>query len=111
MACPGAGGEVAWPRRVVHVGVRRQTLRVLHDELAACGLPLTGMLLTRLQAVLMLPGGLVVRCWGSWLIWPAGRPSVCGRPLHTIHPTADPAGAARRLAQASGSRPLGHPHA
>ena len=74
-------------------------LLALLGELAACGLPVTGMNLTRLQGTLTLPGGLTVSYCCGWLAWPAGRPSGRGRPLHTLHNAHDPAGAARRLAR------------
>ena len=74
-------------------------LIALLGELAACGLPVTGMNLTRLQGTLTLPGGLAVSYCCGWLAWPAGRPSGRGRPLHTLHNAHDPAGAARRLAR------------
>ena len=75
-----------------------RALIALLGELDACGLPVTGMNLTRLQGTLTLPGGLAVSFCCGWLAWPAGRPSGRGRPLHTLHNAHDPAGAARRLA-------------
>jgi hypothetical protein len=75
-----------------------RALIALLGELDACGLPVTGMNLTRLQGTLTLPDGLAVSYCCGWLAWPAGRPSGRGRPLHTLHNAHDPAGAARRLA-------------
>ncbi len=75
-----------------------RALIALLGELAARGLPVTGMCLTRLQGTLTLPGGLAVSYCCGWLAWPSGRPSGRGRPLHTLHNAHDPAGAARRLA-------------
>ena len=75
-----------------------RALAALLAELATCGLPVTGMAITRLQGTLTLPGGPVVRYCCGWLVWPAGRSSHRGRPLCTLHSAHDPAGAARRLA-------------
>ena len=75
------------------------SLKTLVAEMAIRGLPLTSMPLTRLQAVLILPNGLAVQCCCGWLLWPTGRVSSRGRPLHTLHSIEDAAGAARRLAQ------------
>lgn len=72
-------------------------LVALLGELDARGLPACGMMITRLQGTLTLPDGLVVRYCCGWLVWPAGRPSSRGRPLHILHSVHDPAGAARRL--------------
>jgi hypothetical protein len=74
-------------------------LRLLITTLAASGMPVTGLMLTRRQAVLLLPDGRVVRCWGGWLLWQTGKVSGQGRPLHTLHCLHDVAGAVRRLAQ------------
>ncbi|MGE5132319.1 MAG: hypothetical protein ACM32E_05335, partial [Gemmatimonadota bacterium] len=74
--------------------------------------PVSGMTvtLTRLQAVLTLPSGLAVQCRGGWLLWPTGRASTRGRPLHTLHSVHDAAGAARRLARLARARPAAiHP--
>jgi hypothetical protein len=79
-----------------------RALVTLLGELDACGLPVTGMNLTRLQGTLTLPGGLAVSYCCGWLVWPAGGPSGRGRPLHTLHNAHDPAGAARRLARSRG---------
>ena len=76
-----------------------RALVALRAELAACRVPVTGMDLARWEGTLKLPGGLAVRYRCGWLIWPAGRPSGRGRPLHTLHNAHDPAGAARRLAR------------
>jgi hypothetical protein len=76
-----------------------RALIALLAELAACGLPVAGMTITRLQGTLTLPGGPVVRYCCGWLVWPAGRPGHRGRPLRTLHSAHDPAGAARGLAQ------------
>jgi hypothetical protein len=77
-----------------------RALSALMAELTSRGLPPTGigMNLTRLQGTLILPCGLAVGYRCGWLVWPAGRPSRRGRPLHTLHNALDPAGAARRLA-------------
>jgi hypothetical protein len=76
-----------------------RALITLLGELGARGLPVRGMTLTRLQGALTLPGGLAVSYCCGWLVWPAGRPSGRGRPLHTLHNAHDPVGAARRLAR------------
>jgi hypothetical protein len=76
-----------------------QALIALLTELAARGLPVTGMTITRLQGTLSLADGQVVRYCCGWLLWSAGRSSYCGRPLHTLHNAHDAAGAARRLSQ------------
>jgi hypothetical protein len=68
------------------------------------------MLLTRLQAVMVLGNGLVVGCLCGWLIWRTGGVSSRGRPLHTVHALSDTAGAVRRLTQPHpGSPPCGAP--
>jgi histidine kinase-like protein len=54
----------------------------------------------------LLAGGLAVRYCCGWLVWPAGRLSRQGRPLHTLHSAHDPAGAARRLTLPSAARPV-----
>lgn len=76
-----------------------RALITLLGELSTRDLPVRGMTLTRLQGALTLPGGLAVSYCCGWLVWPAGRPSSRGRPLHTLHNAHDPAGAARRLTQ------------
>lgn len=76
-------------------------LRAVLAELAARGQPSAGVIVTRLHLTLAWPGGPAVRCCGGWLLWPTGRTSTHGRPLHTLHPVTDPAGAARRLTYAS----------
>jgi hypothetical protein len=73
-------------------------LTALLGELNACGLHATGMVITRLQGTLTLPGGVTVQCCSGWLVWSTGRASRQGRPLHTLHSVHDPSGAARRLA-------------
>lgn len=94
-AAPGTGGAP------------RQALKALVEELATCGLPVSCMAvtLTRLQAVLTLPNGLAVQCRGGWLLWPTGRASTRGRPLHTLHSVYDAAGAARRIVHLIRPRP------
>jgi hypothetical protein len=75
-----------------------RALAALLAELAACGVPVTGMIITRLQGTLTLPGGPVVCYCCGWLVWPTDRSSHRGRPLNALHSAHDPAGAARRLA-------------
>jgi len=86
-----------------------QALIALLAGLAARRLPATSssMNLDRLRATVTLPGGVTVRCCCGWLAWPAGRPSRRGRPLHTLHPAHDPAGAARRLTRPASPGPPG----
>ena len=84
-----------------------RALIALLGELDACGLPVTGMNLTRLQGTLTLPGGLAVSFCCGWLAWPAGRPSGRGRPLHTLHNAHDPAGAARQARRLRAGRSRG----
>jgi hypothetical protein len=81
-------------------------LKVLITRLAAGGLPLAGMMLTRWQAVLLLPDGRVVRCCCGWLVWQIDKVSSQSRPLHTVHSLQDAAGAVRRLTQARRSSPV-----
>ncbi len=81
-------------------------LIALHAELAARGLPAADMTITRLNGILTIAGGQAVRYCCGWLLWPAGRLSRQGRPLHTLHSAQDPAGAARRLALPSATRPV-----
>jgi hypothetical protein len=76
----------------------RADWRVLSGELAARGVPLAGMRLTRLQATMVLSNGMAVWYCTGWLLWQTGRSSRRGRPLFTLHRSDDPAGAARRLA-------------
>jgi len=75
-----------------------QALARLRAELAARGVDMAGMTVTRWQGVLVLAGGPGVRYCRGWLFWPAGRLSRRGRPLCAVHSAGDPAGAARRLA-------------
>ncbi len=84
-----------------------RALIALLAGLAARGQPAAGMNLDRLRATLTLPGGVTVRYCCGWLAWPAGRPSRRGRPLHTLHPAHDPAGAARRLTRPAAPGPPG----
>ena len=95
-----------WPA-AQGTGAARQALKTLVEELATCGFPVSGMAvtLTRLQAVLTLPDGLAVQCRGGWLLWPTGRASIRGRPLHTLHSVYDAVGAARRIAHLMRVRP------
>lgn len=94
---------MSWPRELTPV----QVLAALRAELAIRGVAITGMTLTRLGGVLILPGGFNVVCRSGWLWWRLGRLSGNGRQLHAIHPADDPVGAARRLvlllARAAGS--------
>lgn len=69
------------------------TLRALVEELTACGLPLAGMMLTRLRATLVFPNGLVACC--CWSGRPAGRAAVaarCTRCTACMTPLAQPPG-------------------
>jgi hypothetical protein len=75
-----------------------RVLAGLRAELAARGLTPGGMVATRLQATLDLPGGLTVTCRGGWLSWPAPAP---GGSAHAVHWVGDMAGAAGRLARAA----------
>lgn len=88
--------------RQVSAAAPGPALRALFDEFAACGLPLRGMTVTRLQSSLVLADGRTVWCCSRWLVWLTGRSSCQGRPLYTLHSARDAAGAARRLAR---SRP------
>jgi Histidine kinase-like ATPase domain len=74
-------------------------LSALHAELAARSVPAVGATLCRRTWTLTLAGGLCVRCCGGWLVWPTGRLSSRGRPLHAMHSVHDAAGAAARLTQ------------
>jgi hypothetical protein len=82
-------------------------LKQLVNRLAAGGLPLTGMMLTRWQAMLILRDGRVMWCCCGWLLWRTGKVSSRGRPLHTLHSVHDPAGAVRRLTQTGPSPSAG----
>ncbi len=84
---------MSWPRDLTPVLV----LAALRAALAIRGVAITGMTLTRLGGVLILPGGFNVMCRSGWLWWRLGRLSGTGRPLHAIHPADDPVGAARRI--------------
>ena len=48
-----------------------RALAALRAELAACGIPVSGMTVTRLQGRALLPAGLVVGYSCGWLLWPA----------------------------------------
>lgn len=74
-----------------------QALAALRTELAASGVTVTGMTLTRLNGTLTLPGDFSVTYLSGWLWWQPGRLSSRGRPLHAIHPAGDPVGATRRI--------------
>jgi hypothetical protein len=71
-------------------------VRLLH-LLAERGIHSQGMTLTRRSGVLILAGGhrIGYSCGLYW--WLTGRLRQ-DRPIYAIHPAADPAGAARRLA-------------
>jgi len=86
--------SVTWPE-LMPPGRALEGLRV---ELAARGMAAVGMTVTRLQGMLTLAEGPAVGYCCGWLFWPAGRLSIGGCPLYTVHRTGDPAGAARRLA-------------
>lgn len=77
-------------------------------ELAARGVSLSVMNLTRLQGTLTLRGGVAVRYSCGWLAWPTGRISQRGQPLHTLHDVHDAAGAARRLASTRALQTAAH---
>jgi hypothetical protein len=81
-----------------------RALAALRAELAACGIPVSGMTITRLHGTAFLPAGLVVRYCCGWLLWPTGRQSLRGRSLHCLHSARDPAGAARRLWRPAGEQ-------
>ncbi len=81
---------------------RVRVLAALREELAAQGVTTGGVVATRLQATLDLPGVLTVTCRGGWLSWPvpsSGRNigSACG-----VHWAGDLAGATGRLTRRVG---------
>jgi len=81
-----------------------QALTSLHGPLAEQGIRTAGMSFGHQDGVLMPHAGDVIgyACGMFW--WPAGRLRR-GRPVYTIHPAADPDGAARRIAQARQAQP------
>ena len=95
-AAPGSYAVMMTPGRA---------LIALRAELAGWGVAVSGMVITRLHGMMPLAGGPVVRYCCGWLAWSAGRPSHRGRALQTLHSAHDPAGAARRLMQSSGTDP------
>lgn len=73
-------------------------LASLMDVLAERGIGTRGMTLGRHSGALIPAGGQPIgySCRLYW--WPTGRQRH-GRPVYTIHPVADPACAARRIAR------------
>lgn len=102
LAAPAAGHATPLD---AYLGVMRQVqvLAGLRAELAARGSATGGMVATRLQATLNLPGGPAITCRGGWLCWPAPDPADSGGPVCAVHPASDPAGAADRLARPAGT--------
>jgi predicted transcriptional regulator len=88
---PSAAG---WPGPMRPV----QVLAGLRAELAARGVTTGGMVATRLQATLGLPGGPAITCRGGWLTWPAHDPACADPSAWAVHWAGDLAGATGRLA-------------
>ena len=76
-----------------------QALARLHGSLSEHGIRTVGMTLSSSDGVLFPDGGEAVGYAHGLYWWPAGRARQ-GRPIYSIHPAADPQGAARRLARA-----------
>lgn len=96
-AAPRANHAALLPDAYPEVMRRVRVLAALRSELAVLGVATGGMVATRLQATLDLPGGPAVTCRGGWLSWPvpgSGRnlSSACA-----VHWPGDLAGATGRL--------------
>lgn len=76
-----------------------QALARLYGSLSEAGIRTVGMTFSPSDGVLFPASGQAVgySCGLYW--WPAGHYRE-GRPVYSIHPAADPDGAARRLARA-----------
>ena len=97
VAAPGANHATLLPDAYLEVIRRARVLAELRAELTALGVATGGMVVTRLQATLDLPGGPTVTCRGGWLSWPvpgSGRNlgSACA-----VHWAGDLAGVTGRL--------------
>lgn len=106
--CPAAGGmpcpaappadyRALLPDAYSEVMRRVRVLAALREELAAEGVITGGMVATRFQATLALPGGPTVTCRGGWLSWPV--PGSCRHvgSVCAVHWADDLAGATGRL--------------
>jgi hypothetical protein len=108
---PGDPGDLSWHGQPVapgvpglptaEMGTPGQVLAELRAALAARGVSIDGMTISRLHGVLTPASGPPVRYACGWLAWSAGRLSHRGRPLYAVHSADDPAGAARRLVGSS----------
>ena len=101
-AAPRANHAALLPDAYPEVMHRVRVLAALRAELAALGVITGGMVATRLQATLDLPGGPNVACRGGWLSWPVpssgrDRGAVCA-----VHWAGDLPGATARLTRRAG---------
>jgi hypothetical protein len=106
MPCPAASPadcRALWPDAYSEVMRRMRVLAALREELAAQGVTTDGMVATRLQATLNLPGGPTVTCRGGWLSWPAPGPGSHVGAAYEVHWADDLAGATGRLTNRSDS--------
>ena len=100
MPCPAASPadhRTLLPEPYSEVMRRVRVLAALREELAAQGVATDGMVASRLQATLNLPGGPSVTCRGGWLSWPAPGPSSHVGAAYEVHWADDLAGATGRL--------------
>ena len=81
---------------------RVRVLAALRAELAVLGVATGGMVATRLQATLDLPGGPTVTCRGGWLSWPVPGPGRNVGSACAVHWAGDLAGATGRLTRRAG---------
>jgi hypothetical protein len=79
-----------------------EALTSLRAALAAHGVTTAGMTLARHAGKLIPADGPCIGYRYGFYWWPVGSPER-GRPLYAIHPAADPAGVARRLAPMDGT--------
>jgi hypothetical protein len=88
---------------------RVRVLAALRAELAAHGVTTGGMVATRLQATLDLPGGRTVTCRGGWLSWSVPDPDRKAGSACAVHWAGDLAGATGRLTRPSRPMSAGGP--
>ena len=96
-AAPPANRRALLPDAYSEVMRRVRVLAALREELAAQGVTTGGMVATRLQATLALPGGPSVTCRGGWLSWPVPGPGHHVGSASAVHWADDLGGATGRL--------------
>ena len=97
LAAPPVRHRALLPDAYSEVMRRVRVLVTLRNELAARGVITGGMVSTRLQATLALPGGPTVTCRGGWLSWPVPGPGRHVGSACAVHWADDLVGATDRL--------------